>query len=177
MADALIACGVNPEEVDVERDDLCREDVLTFSTTDFSKANLDGLAELYLSFPSRFVFASDDLDETFQAAVSQSPRILELQYRLRTQQADWLKAKGLAGFPPFDPVTESVLAFSRRVEAACGFGQGDLLSVDDDGAVRIDPKDSGRLTLDDTQTLMALMETFGANVPWRMMGQTAEEGR
>ena len=175
LADALIACGVNPEEVDVERDDLCQEDVLIFSETDFSHANLVCLAELYLSFPSRFVFASDDLDETFQTIVSQSPRILELQGQLRTHQADWLKDKGLDGFPPFDPVTESVAAFSRRVEAACGFEQGDLLSVDGDGSIWIEPEVRGQLTLDVTRTLIAVMETFGASVPWRMTGETAEQ--
>ncbi len=176
LADALMSCGIKPEDVKVDRDDLCQEDVLTFSAANIPDAVLIRLADLYLSFPSRFVFASEELDDAFQRIVSASPRMVALRDQARWEQHEWLTTRGLSGFPPFDPESESASEFAARVEIACGTEQGDLLSVSGD-AISVDPPEPRKLTLDRMKTLMALLDTCGPNRPYFIMGQDAGDVR
>jgi hypothetical protein len=173
LADALISCGIAPENVEVEWDDLCQEDVLTFSAKSIPDEVLVNLAELYLSCPSRFVFASEDLEDTFQVLVSKSPRMVALRDQLRNQQQEWLETRGLSAFPPFDPERESASEFSARVEIACDAERGDLLLVNGDDSISIDPREPGQLTLDRTKTLLALLETRAPNLSYFMTVQKA----
>jgi len=171
LADALGLCGVNYEEVKLERDELCQEDVLTFSATDLSDEVLTLLADLYLSFPSRFVFSSDELEDAFERIVSQSPRMVALREQAANQQRAWLETQGLLNFPPFDPEIESLGNFAARVESACGVERGDLLSIGDDGGISINPKEPTKLTSDATKTLIALLESFSRNLPISVTGR------
>lgn len=160
-----------PQDVRLERDDLCQEDVLTFAAANIPNAVLIELADLYLSFPSRFVFASDELGEAFQRLVSASPRMVALQDQARREQYEWLATRGLSGFPPFDPESESVSEFAARVEIACGTERGDLLSVQGNDALLVNPIEPSTLTPDRIQTLMALLQTRAPNLPYCLMGQ------
>jgi hypothetical protein len=65
LVEALAKCGVDVAFVEMEWDDLCQEDVLTFSSAHFSNETLARLADLFLKFPSRFVFPSVDLQNAF----------------------------------------------------------------------------------------------------------------
>lgn len=177
LADALISCGIKPDDVKVDRDDLCQEDVLTFSTTNIPNAVLIELADLHLSFPSRFVFASEELADAFQGIVSASPRIVALQDQARNERREWLTTRGLSAFPPFDPESESVSEFAARVEIACGVERGDLLSVKGKDAISVDPPDPGKLTLDHIKTLMALFETCAPDLPYFLTGQDTSDVR
>ncbi|MEN5051784.1 hypothetical protein [Brevundimonas naejangsanensis] len=171
LADALISCGINPEDVKVEWDDVCQEDVLIFSTAHIPNAVLTDLADLYLSFSSRFVFASEDLEKAFQSMVSKSPRLVALRDQALNQQHEWLKTRALSAFPQFDPASESVSDFAARVEIACDAERGDLLSVKGNDAVSVHPRDPSKLTLDRMRTLMALLETCAPNLPYFIMGE------
>lgn len=177
LADALISCGIRPEDVKLDRDDLCQEDVLTFSAPNLPSSVLVDLAELYLSFPSRFVFASDALDEAFQRVVSASPRMVALQDQARREQSEWLATRGLSGFAPFDPGSESLGEFAARVEVACGAEPGDLLSVTGEDALLIDPPEPRKLTPDRIQTLMALLQTCAPSLPHVLGGQDTGDAR
>jgi len=155
LADALISCGIKPVEVKVEWDADCQEDVLTFSASKIPNAALIDLADLYLSWPSRFVFASEDLEKAFQDILSD---------QALNQQHEWLKTQGLSAFREFDPGKESVSDFAARVEIACNAERGDLLSVTGNDAVLIHPRDPSRVTLDRMRTLLALLETCAPNL-------------
>lgn len=78
LADALIACGVEPQRVRVKWDGICQEEVLTFLDPAFPEATLAALARLYLTFPSDFVFATDALQNAFQALVKESLALAKL---------------------------------------------------------------------------------------------------
>lgn len=78
--------GVKPEDVKVDWDDLCQEDVVTFAAASIPNAVLIELADLYLRFPSRFVFASEDLDGVFQGIVSASPKMIALRDQASREQ-------------------------------------------------------------------------------------------
>lgn len=171
LADALMSCGIKPEDVKVEWDDLCQEDVLTFAAANIPDAVLVDLADLYLSFPSRFVFASEELDDAFQRLVSASPRMVALRDQARRQQHEWLATRGLSGFPPFDPENESLGEFAGRVEMACGTERGDLLSVNGDDALLVNPPEPSKLTPDRIRTLMALLQTRAPKLPYFVTGQ------
>lgn len=171
LADALMSCGMKPEDVKVEWDDLCREYVLTFAAAGIPDAVLLDLADLHLSFPSRFVFASEELDDAFRRLVSASPRMVALRDQASRQQHEWLAARGLSGFPPFDPENETVSEFAARVEMACGAGRGDLLSMKGNDALWVNPLEPGTLTPERIQTLMALLQTRAPNLPCSITGQ------
>jgi hypothetical protein len=175
LADALISCGIVPEDVKVDRDDLCQEDIITFSAADIPTTVLTALADLYLSFPSRFVFASEELDDAFQGIVSASPRMVALRDQARIEQHEWLTTRGLSAFPPFDPESEGVSEFAARVEIACGSARGDLLSVNGNDAISVDPPEPGKLTLDRMKTLMALLETRAPNLRYFIVGQDTND--
>lgn len=164
LADALISCGINPVEVKVEWDADCQEDVLTFSASKIPNAVLIDLADLYLSWPSRFVFESEDLEEAFQDILSKLPRLVALRDQALNQQHEWLKTRSLSAFREFDPQKESVSDFAARVEIACNAERGDLLSVTSNDAVLILPRDPSKLTLDRMRTVLALLETCAPNL-------------
>lgn len=164
LADALISCGIKPVEVKVEWDADCQEDVLTFSASKIPNAALIGLADLYLSWPSRFVFASEDLEKAFQDILSKLPRLVALRDQALNQQHEWLKTQGLSAFREFDPGKESVSDFAARVEIVCNAERGDLLSVTGNDAVLIHPRDPSKVTLDRMRTLLALLETCAPNL-------------
>lgn len=174
LADLLISCGVDPEDVHVERDEPCQEDVLTFSAPRLPQATLVSLAELHLTFPSRFVFASGALNDAFRRIVSQSPGMVALRDQLHGQRQEWLRTRGLSAFEPFDPRKESVSDFAARVEAACGARRGELLSAQGEEAIRIHPKEPGTLTLDEFRTLAAVLETFAPDLPCFVDGEDRE---
>ncbi len=98
LAEVLARCGVAAEAVSVEWDDLCQEDVLSFRGTAFSSQTMACLADLYLTFPSRFVFPSDDLQAAFEAAVRQTPAMLSMAAARRAHQQALLDTHGLADF-------------------------------------------------------------------------------
>lgn len=177
LADALMSCGIKPEDVKVDWDDLCQEDVLTFAAANIPNAVLVELADLYLSFPSRFVFASEELDDTFQCIVSASPRMVALQDQSRRRQHEWLAARGLSSFPPFDSESESVSQFAARLEVACGTERGDLLSAKGDDAILVIPLEPSKLTPDRIRTLLALLQTRAPNLPYFLNGQDTGDVR
>lgn len=177
LADALLSCGIKPEDVKVDRDDLCQEDVLTFAGANISKAVLIELADLYLSFPSRFVFASEELDDAFQRIVSASPKMVALRDQAHREQHEWLATRGLSGFPPFDPESESVSEFAARVEIACGTERGDLLSAKGNDTLLVNPLEPSKLTPDRIQTLMALLQMRAPNLPYFLTGQDTGDVR
>jgi len=100
--------------------------------------------------------------------------MLALRDQLHEAQYDWLKARGLSTFEPFDPENESVSGFAGRVEAACGVERGDLLSIQGDEAISIDPKNPGKLSLDDIKTLTALLDRFAPNLRHFVTGGVRE---
>ncbi|WP_312595036.1 MULTISPECIES: hypothetical protein [Brevundimonas] len=171
LADALISCGIKPVDVKVEWDADCQEDVLTFSAAKIPNGVLIDLADLYLSFPTRFVFASEDLETAFQGILSKSPRLVALRDQALDQQHEWLKTRGLSAFRKFDPAKESVGDFAVRVEIACNAERGDLLSVKGNDAVSIHPRDPSKLTLDRMRTLLALLETCAPNLLYFVTGE------
>ena len=71
--------------VSVERDDLCQQDVLSFSGAEISKLSLDRLAKLALLWPSRFVFATDDLQDEFEQSVRKSVAVARGSEILKVQ--------------------------------------------------------------------------------------------
>jgi hypothetical protein len=177
LVDALMSCGIKPEDVKVEWDDLCQEDVLTFAAANIPDAVLVDLADLYLSFPSRFVFASEELDDAFQRLVSAHPRMVALRDQARRQQHEWLATRGLSGFPPFDPENESLGEFAARVEMACGAERGDLLSVNGNDALLVNPPEPSKLTPDRIQTLIALLQTRAPKLPYFVTGEDTGDVR
>lgn len=171
LADALMSCGIQPGDVKIDWDDLCQEDVLTFAAANIPDAVLIELADLYLSFPSRFVFASEELDNAFQRTVSVSPTMVALRDQARREQQEWLATSGLSNFPPFDPESESVSEFAARVEIACGTERGELLLVKGSDALLVNPLKPRTLKLDRMRTLMALLQTCAPNLPCFLSGQ------
>ena len=177
LADALMSCGIEPDEVKVEWDDLCQEDVLTFAAVNIPNAVLIELADLYLSFPSRFVFASEELDDAFQRTVSELPKMVAQRDQARREQREWLATRGLSSFPPFDAESESVSEFAARVEIACDTERGKLLSVKGNDALLVNPLEPSKLTPDRIQTLMALLQTCAPNLPYFLSGQDTGDVR
>ena len=157
LADALIKCGTAPDQVSIERDDLCQEDVLTF-VGDFTDETLAALAELYLAFPSRFVFATNALQDAFDAAVMKTPAMVRSRAVLAGQQKQQLEDAGLSGFRAFDPSDETLSDFARRVEAACGFGSREILKAQANGTIVIEPVQTAEVPWDRLMTLYALLE-------------------
>lgn len=157
----------------MEWDDLCQEDVFTFAGVQFSDENLERLAELYLTFPSRFEFETQDLNGRFERIVSKSPRMLELRRDAEQDMEDRLEAEGLTDFPPFDQVREALGDFARRVEVACGCGAGDLLLVQDGDIIVLAPKTSDSLSFEQIGTVLALLERRAPAIEFRISGQDA----
>src|SRR4051812_40640173 len=124
LVEALARCGIDAALVEMEWDDLCREEVVTFSGAHYSHETLARLADLYLTFPTRFVFPSDDLQNAFDRAVLNTPAMQKAREDGARERRTRLKARGLANFQPFDPSRESLTAFTARAEAACGFDGG-----------------------------------------------------
>src|SRR5689334_5192966 len=85
LATSLIACGADPNLVEVEWDDLCKENVLTFSDRTISELSLGRLAGLTLLFPSRFTFATDDLQDAFRALVQKATAATRVVAMVRVQ--------------------------------------------------------------------------------------------
>lgn len=177
LADALVSFGIKPEDVQVEWDDLCREDVLTFASANIPDAVLVDLVDLYLSLPSRFVFASEELDDAFQRLVSASPRMVALRDQARREHHERLATRGLSGFPPFDPENESLGEFAARVEMACGAERGDLLSVRGKDTLLVNPSEPSKLTPDRAATLLALLEVCVPSVPYLLAGRNTTDVR
>lgn len=165
LATALVACGVDPLQVKIEWDGLCQEDVLTFLDASFADATLSALADLYLTFPSRFVFATDALQEAFEAAVTITPAMVRARAKLVEDQKQKLEDAGLASFAAFDPASETLRGFAMRVETACGFGSGELLKVRGGEAISIEPQQPAELRLDKLRLVIALLEQSGLGVP------------
>lgn len=174
LADALTACGVEPKLVEVEWDSLCQEDVLTFSGSQFSDETLSSLADLYLRFPSRFVFASDGLQEAFESAVEKTPAMARLRGVFEQKQAAKLESMGLSSFEAFDPGRESLAAFAIRTEVACGFDAGELLLVEDGNAIAIKPTRPGVLRPDTLGAVLALLGKSAPDVPTLIIGTIAD---
>ena len=129
LADVLSACGVDARCVEIEWDDLCQEDALTFAGDHHPDTTLNRLADLSLTFPSRFVFATDAPQDSFERMVMASPVILKLRDEFVRDQRRVLEAANLPMFAAFDAAGESLDAFAARVEAACGFEGGEPLAV------------------------------------------------
>lgn len=126
----LKACGVDPADVEIALDDLCQENVLTFGGGQgIADTTLSRLAELSLTFPSRFVFASQGVQARFDAAIRNTPRMQAASAEMDRDRIRLRAAHGLSGFPSFNPDEESLAAFARRAEAACGFEPGTALSA------------------------------------------------
>ncbi|MGH6978282.1 MAG: hypothetical protein ACRED4_03165, partial [Brevundimonas sp.] len=157
LEDALSACGVDPRFVEIEWDDLCQEDVLTFAGDHHPDTTLNRLADLSLTFPSRFVFATDALQDSFERMVMASPVILKLREEFERDQRRVLEAANLSMFAAFDAASESLDAFAARVEAACGFERGELLAVRGDGKISIAPAKPAEVSPADFGKVMALL--------------------
>ena len=180
LADALTACGVAPDQVKVERDDLCQEDVLTLVDADFPDEALAALADLYLTFPSRFVFATDALQNAFDSAVMKTPAMVRSRADLARRMKQKLEDAGLSGFMAFDPAGETVSDFAQRIEAACGFGPGELLKVEEGEAIVIEPARPAEVGWNRLGFVLALLEQFGSGVEvvvtGRVAGSVSSEG-
>lgn len=174
LADALITCGVAPDQVKVERDDLCQEDVLTFLGADFADETLATLADLYLTFPCRFVFATDALQNAFDTAVMKTPAMVRSRADLAGQLQQKLEDAGLSGFMAFDPAGETLSNFAQRVESACGFGPGELLKAQTGGTIAIEPMQTADIPWDRLMLAQALLMQFGPDVEVAIMGYVAE---
>lgn len=161
LADALVACGVSLDYVEVEWDELCQEDVLTFAGDGFPSQVLERLAELYLTFPSRFEFAADDLNSAFARAVSASPKMVNSRRSMERQMELSLEEEGLAAFPPFDLGRETLGDFARRVEIAVGFGSGELLAIQGDNTIVVKPKNPDLLSPRTFEKVLALVQRRG----------------
>jgi hypothetical protein len=172
LAEGLASCGVDPNDVDVEWDSLCQEDALTFSGLQFSEDTLRRLAELYLTFPSRFVFASDDLQDAFEHMVRKTPAMLTAEEEGQRERRKMLETRGLANFEAFDPSKETLATFAARAEAACGFPSGAVLSVSSDGAIYLAPSEPGKLKPDDLPTVLWLLSESAPGVPKYIIGRT-----
>lgn len=173
LAEALASCGVDPAQVDVEWDALCQEDALTFSGVQFSEDTLARLAELFLTFPSRFVFASDDLQDAFEHMVRKTPYMLRAEEESQRHRRKVLETRGLSNFEAFDPGTETLTAFAARAEAACGFSSGAMLSVSGDGTIYLAPSEPEKLKPDDLSTVLWLLMESAPEVPKRIVGREA----
>ncbi|HEY1224635.1 MAG TPA: hypothetical protein VGE54_05345 [Brevundimonas sp.] len=165
LAAALVACGVDPVQVKIEWDGLCQEDVLTFLDASLAGATLSALADLYLTFPSRFVFATDALQEAFEAAVTATPAMVRSREALAKGQKQKLEDAGLSSFSAFDPAHETLQDFAMRVETACGFGPGELLKVRAGETISIEPQNPAELRWDKLGLVIALLEQSGLGVP------------
>lgn len=170
LADALVACGVVPEQVTIERDDLCQEDVLTFGGDQFSAETLARLAELSLKFPNRFVFATDALQDAFEAAVMTSPAMLKSLAAFDRGQKQQLEDAGLASFAAFDRASESLGEFASRVETACGFGPGELLAVQADEIIIVQPQQIAELPRKNLGLVHTLLMQSAPDVPVLLTG-------
>jgi hypothetical protein len=170
LADALAACGVDPKLVEIETDDLCQEDVLTIAGVSHSDTTLACLADLYLTFPSRFVFATTDLQETFERLVMNAPAMLKMRNQMERDEKQLLEAADLAAFEAFDVANESLRAFAARVEVACGFRPGELLSVHENGAVFIEPARPAELDYADFRKVLALLNQAAPGIEVAVLG-------
>jgi hypothetical protein len=171
LNEALVACGVDPKQVDVTWDDLCQEEVLTFEDPSFPDAVLENLAEFNLTFPSRFVFANDELQAAFERLVSQSPKMLALKADLDRQYGEHLDVVGLSAFRSFDPEIETVEEFARRVEDACGLNGGWLIPMGNSG-LALRPPLPDDVNFDDLKTLLALMEVSAPGIKLWVRGES-----
>lgn len=145
-------------------DELRQHEVLSFAGVEFSDAVLARLADIYLGFPSQFVFAKSHLQAAFDRAVAQHTRRLELRSEVEHTQRQALEASGLSAFPAFDPVTENLNAFALRVEAACGFQSGEILSTRGEATIVVAPVRPDRLGPDAFTTLLPLLEQSAPGV-------------
>jgi hypothetical protein len=89
LAKALLNCGANPELVDVEWDQDCQEDIITFQGDPLPGATLAKLAWLYLSGASQFVFPSADEQEAFERALSNNPLMRHMREHGATLDSLW----------------------------------------------------------------------------------------
>jgi len=159
--------------VNVEWDALCQEDALTFWDMQFSEDTLARLAELYLTFPSRFAFASDDLQDAFEHSVRTRPSMLRAELEGQRERRKMLETRGLSDFKAFDPGKETLIAFAARAEAACGFASGAVLSVSGDGGIYLAPSDPEKLQPDDLSTVLWLLMESAPEVPKFIVGRSA----
>ena len=139
LATALQGCGVDPLQVTIVWDDLCEEDELTFPGAALSGETLRLLADLYLTFPCRFRFETDDLQKAFKRALRAAPAMIERTAEIQGKRRALLEEKGLAAFAAYDPASEDLEDFARRVEADCGLRSGDLFSVRGGKAIYVVP--------------------------------------
>lgn len=173
LAEALSSCGVDPDQVDVEWDALCQEHALTLSRTEVPEETLARLAELYLTFPSRFVFASDDLQNAFEEQVRKTPAMVAAEQQRERDRRTLLETRGLSKFEAFDPNRESLTAFAHRAETACGFPPGTLLSVNGNETICLDPSEPDKLKPEDVLTVLGLLMEFAPGVPKAIIGREA----
>lgn len=171
LADQIADCDVDVRWVKSEWSDLCQHEVVTFADANLSPACLPALAELSLTFSSEFVFATDDLQSAFQKAVWDSPRMLELRGIYETESRQHLERLGLSAFPKFDPAHETLRAFAERVEAECGFPNGQMLTVDNNDRILLTPAHPQDLTPADVSKLMALLNHAAPGVVFTVMAQ------
>lgn len=170
LADALSACGVDLRQVEIEWDELCQEDVLTFADKAYSERTMKGLADVYFTFPSRFVFATDALQAAFERTVGDSPRMRRWRDELDESQRRFLETANLSAFKAFDSANETLSAFAVRVEEACGFSRNELLTVRGD-AVFIEPAKPTSIAFADFEKVLPLLMQAAPSVEIRLTGE------
>jgi hypothetical protein len=170
LAYALRKCGVDPDLVEVEWDDLCQEDVLTFACPQLSSRAVEGLADLYLTFPSRFVFASEEVQEAFERAVRNSPWVLQAVEDGHRDRRNRLRLRGLSDFAAYDPQGETLSEFAARAEAAAGLDKASVLSAVSANGLAIQPLNPQEVTLQDFTVLLSLLEGFAHGVTVHVVG-------
>jgi hypothetical protein len=127
---AVEQCGLTPTDVAITYEDFLQSDQILVKSKSLAGGQLRCLSKVEGASPYPIVvFENADLTK----------RSFELQHEQeRTDSKEWLRERGLlASLPAYDPKSETVAEFARRIEKYCGIEPGSMLTVHDLGVLTI----------------------------------------
>jgi hypothetical protein len=121
---AVEQCGVPASEAVITYEDWLQGEQIVVKSTSLTDEQLRCLSALARRNPYPVVF--------FENA-ELTKRDIELQHQQHRREArEWLRARNLlATLPSYDPQTESISEFARRIERFCGIEAGSVLTMHD----------------------------------------------
>jgi hypothetical protein len=130
---AVEACGLSPADVTITYEDWLQSEQILVKSKSLSDEQLRCLSSIERASPHPIVvIANADLTK----------RNIELQHeRDRADAKQWLRERGLFdSLPEYDPKSETVPEFAKRMERFCGIKPGSVLTLHELGVLTFKPE-------------------------------------